>query len=241
MDITTDGAKAVNADISPDVMTDTAQATASRASAPRSVPEPDAPHGPYESHAPLRLAVILGSNREGRFGPVIADWFLSRTAERTDFTTELIDLAGTDLPTALSFDPGPAVRAELAKVTSRLADADAFVLLTPEYNHSFPAGVKSLIDWHYSEWQAKPVGFVSYGGISGGLRAVEQLRQVFAELHAVTVRDTVSFQNARATFDDGGRPKDPTGCDAAAKAMLDQLAWWGLALREAKTIRPYGG
>ncbi|MDX3849436.1 NAD(P)H-dependent oxidoreductase [Streptomyces sp. AK02-01A] len=227
-------------DTVPDI-TDTVPDVASRQSVPGSLPEPDAPREPLEPHAPLRLAVILGSNREGRFGPVISDWFLSRAAERTDFTTELIDLAGTDLPTALSFNPGPAVRAELAKVTSRLADADAFVLLTPEYNHSFPAAVKSLIDWHYNEWQAKPIGFVSYGGISGGLRAVEQLRQVFAELHAVTVRDTVSFQNARANFDDEGRPKDPTGCDAAAKAMLDQLAWWGLALREAKARRPYGG
>ncbi|MFD5747558.1 NADPH-dependent FMN reductase [Streptomyces sp. NPDC127033] len=191
--------------------------------------------------APLKLAVILGSNREGRFGPVVSDWFLSRAAERADFTTELIDLAGVELPTALSFRPEATVRAELAKVSAPLAGADAFVVLTPEYNHSFPATVKSLIDWHYAEWQAKPVGFVSYGGISGGLRAVEQLRQVFAELHAVTVRDTVSFHNAGGHFDEAGRPKDSAGCDAAATAMLDQLAWWGLALREAKAVRPYGG
>lgn len=122
-----------------------------------------------------------------------------------------------------------------------LAAADAFVVLTPEYNHSFPASLKTLIDWHFHEWRAKPVAFVSYGGLSGGLRAVEQLRQVFAELHAVTVRDTVSFHNAGASFDDQGRHKDPSAPDAAAKVMLDQLAWWGLALREAKSVRPYGG
>ncbi|MFD8966534.1 NADPH-dependent FMN reductase [Streptomyces sp. NPDC059568] len=198
-------------------------------------PETTAPSGP----APLKLAVILGSNREGRFGPVVSRWFLARAAERPDFTTGLIDLAETDLPTALSFHPGPAVKGELGKVTARLAAADAFVVITPEYNHSFPAALKSLIDWHYGEWQAKPVGFVSYGGISGGLRAVEQLRQVFAELHAVTVRDTVSFHHAGAHFDDEGRHKDPAQCDAAAKAMLDQLTWWGLALRDAKSARPY--
>ncbi|AXG77722.1 NADPH-dependent FMN reductase [Streptomyces paludis] len=197
---------------------------------------------PLPGSRPLRLAVILGTNREGRFGPVIADWFLSRAAGHTDFRadlTDLIDIAELDLPTALSFRPAPAVRAELAKVTPRLAAADAFVVLTPEYNHSFPAPLKSLIDWHFHEWQAKPVGFVSYGGVSGGLRAVEQLRQVFAELHAVTVRDTVSFHRAGAHFDGEGRPKDPTEADAAAKAMLDQLAWWALALREAKSVRPY--
>ncbi|MFJ1599822.1 NADPH-dependent FMN reductase [Streptomyces sp. NPDC088261] len=190
--------------------------------------------------APLKLAVILGSTREGRFGPVVADWFLSRTDRHTGFSADLVDLADIDLPTALSYRPGSAVQTQLAKVSPRLADADAFVVITPEYNHSFPAALKSLIDWHYGEWQAKPVGFVSYGGISGGLRAVEQLRQIFAEMHAVTVRDTVSFHNAGAHFDDEGRHKDPSAAESAATAMLDQLAWWGLALRDAKSARPYG-
>ncbi|RST07632.1 NADPH-dependent oxidoreductase [Streptomyces sp. WAC05374] len=193
--------------------------------------------------SPLTLAVIVASNREGRFGPVIADWFLAHATQHTDFATDVIDLGdpGNELPTALSYDPAPAVRDKLAGLSTRLAAADAFVVLTPEYNHSFPASIKNLIDWHYTEWQAKPVGFVSYGGLSGGLRAVEQLRQVFAEMHAVTVRDTVSFHNARGHFDDEGRHKDPTAPDAAAKTMLDQLAWWGHALRDAKAVRPYGG
>ncbi|MFJ2471583.1 NADPH-dependent FMN reductase [Streptomyces sp. NPDC087659] len=191
--------------------------------------------------APLRLALVVGSNREGRFAPVVADWFLGRADAREDFTIDVVDLAEVDLPTALSGSPRPAVRAELAKVSPRLAAADAFVVLTPEYNHSFPAALKSLIDWHYTEWQAKPVGFLSYGGVSGGLRAVEQLRQVFAEMHAVTVRDTVSFRNAGEQFDSEGRHRDPAAPEAAVKTMLDQLAWWGSALREAKARRPYGG
>ncbi|WP_435851314.1 NADPH-dependent FMN reductase [Streptomyces thermolilacinus] len=189
---------------------------------------------------PLNLAVIVGSNREGRFAPVVTDWFVSRARQRADFHVDVLDLAGTDLPTALSYDPSPAVRAELAKVSPLLAAADAFVVLTPEYNHSYPAALKNLIDWHYSEWQAKPVAFVSYGGISGGLRAVEHLRQVFAELHAVTVRDTVSFPNAGGLFGDDG-PKDPAGPDGAAKKMLDQLGWWARALRTARTSHPYAG
>jgi NAD(P)H-dependent FMN reductase len=166
---------------------------------------------------------------------------ISRAGLREDFTVDLIDLAETELPSALSFKPGPEVRAELAKVSPRLAEADAFVVITPEYNHSFPAALKSLIDWHFGEWQAKPVGFISYGGTSGGLRAVEQLRQVFAEMHAVTVRDTGSFHNAGAHFDDDGQHRDPDAPDAAAKTMLDQLAWWGEALRSAKSGRPYAG
>ncbi|MEV0962226.1 NAD(P)H-dependent oxidoreductase [Streptomyces sp. NPDC049910] len=190
---------------------------------------------------PLRLALIVGSNREGRFAPVVAGWFLDRAGAREDFTVDVVDLAEVELTTVLSGSPGAAVRAELAKVSPRLGGADVFVVLTPEYNHSFPAALKNLIDWHFAEWQAKPVGFLSYGGISGGLRAVEQLRQVFAEVHAVTVRDTVSFVNAGRQFDDEGRHRDPAAPEAAVTSMLDQLAWWGAALREAKARRPYGG
>ncbi|MER5894331.1 NAD(P)H-dependent oxidoreductase [Streptomyces sp. NPDC001876] len=188
---------------------------------------------PTASTAPLKVAVILGSNREGRFGPVVAEWFLDRAAGHPDIETDFIDVAESEAPSHRS-------GARLPHVAPRLAQADAFVVLTPEYNHSYPAPLKSLIDRHYAEWQAKPVAFVSYGGISGGLRAVEHLRQVFAELHAVSVRDTVSFHNAGALFDDRGRPKDPAPSDAAAKTMLDQLVWWGRALREARERHPYG-
>ena len=190
---------------------------------------------------PLDLLVIVASNRDGRFGPVVADWFTSRTAERDDFTTRVLDLADVDLPTALSHNPGPAVRAELGRTGPLLAAADAFVVVTPEYNHSFPATLKSFVDWHFHEWQAKPVGFVSYGGISGGLRAVEDPRQVHAEMHAVTVRDTVSFHSAHGLFGEDGTLLDPTGPDTAAKTMLDQLGWWARALKDAKSVRPYAG
>ncbi|GLU48679.1 hypothetical protein Nans01_30300 [Nocardiopsis ansamitocini] len=123
----------------------------------------------------------------------------------------------------------------------QLDEAEAFVVVTPEYNHSFPSSLKSLLDWQRTPWQAKPVGFVSYGGLAGGLRAVEQLRPIFSELHAVTVRDVVSFHMAWDLFDENGDLKDPEGSSAAAKILLDQLAWWGLALREAREKRPYGG
>ncbi|MEU1861144.1 NADPH-dependent FMN reductase [Streptomyces gardneri] len=215
-------------------LTNSTSTTVSSAPAAGSAAAPTA-----SSSAPLNLALIVASDREGRFAPVITDWLRSRLAEREDFAVTVVDLAEIDLPTSLSRNPSPAVRAELAKVSPVLAAADAFVVLTPEYNHSFPASLKNLMDWHFTEWQAKPVGFVSYGGISGGLRAVEQLRQVFAELHAVTVRDTVSFHSAWGLFDDEGRHKDPAGAEGAAKVLLDQLAWWALALKEAKSTRPY--
>src|SRR5215217_3882942 len=130
---------------------------------------------PTESTEPVRVTVVVGSNREGRFGPVVADWLLDRMAKRDDFLTEVVDVAATALPTTFATDAD--AKAQLAAITPKLASADAFIVLTPEYNHSYPAGLKNLIDWHYTEWQAKPVAFVSYGGVSGGLRAVEHLRQ----------------------------------------------------------------
>ncbi|AOW86851.1 MULTISPECIES: NADPH-dependent FMN reductase [Streptomyces] len=191
----------------------------------------------HTTTAPLRVTLLVGSNRHGRFGPVVADWLLDHLRAHDDLEPEVVDVARTDLPTTLARTPE--ATAALAEITPKLAGADAFVVLTPEYNHSFPAGLKNVIDWHFTEWRAKPVGLVSYGGLAGGLRAVEHLRQVFAELHAVTVRDTVSFHNAGQSFGDEGRLRDPSGPDAAAKAMLDQVVWWGRALREAKEKRPY--
>ncbi|GLX94414.1 NAD(P)H-dependent oxidoreductase [Herbidospora sp. NBRC 101105] len=170
----------------------------------------------------MNLVVIVGSTRQGRFGPVVAEWFTGHARQRAGLTVEVVDLVHGE-------PGGEALRA-----------ADMFVVVTPEYNHSFPGPLKTAIDRHVTPWQAKPVGFVSYGGISGGLRAVEHLRQVFAELHAVTVRETVSFVWAQGQFGDDGRPLDPGPCGAAADRLLDQLTWWGRALASARRAHPYG-
>jgi NAD(P)H-dependent FMN reductase len=183
----------------------------------------------------LQLAIILGSTREGRFGPKVAHWFADQASSRPELSIDLIDLAEAGLPDRLSAAAPPPV----AALTPRLRAAEAFVVVTPEYNHSFPGGLKNAIDWYYSEWQAKPVGFVSYGGISGGLRAVEQLRQVFAELHAVTVRNSVSFHRVHEQFSGDGVPKDGRDANLAAQAMLGQILWWGRALRHARELQPY--
>ncbi|MFG3703262.1 NADPH-dependent FMN reductase [Micromonospora sp. NPDC047670] len=192
----------------------------------------------------LKLAVILASVREGRFGEVVTHWFAELATEHSAFEVEVVDLARTDLPLALPATP-PAMAteetrpAEMLPLSAKLAEADAFVVVTPEYNRSFPASLKSLIDWHFTEWQAKPIGFVSYGAQAGGLRAVEQLRPVFAELHAVTIRDTVAFPYYWEQFGEDGQPRDVEAAQAAVKIMLDELAWWGTALREARAKTPY--
>jgi NAD(P)H-dependent FMN reductase len=183
----------------------------------------------------LNIAVIVGSTREGRFCPTVASWFVNQAQARSDMVIDVVDLAEVDLPSIYPRRASAGVEAYLG----RLGRADGFVVVTPEYNHGYPASLKQAIDLAFVEWRAKPVAFVSYGGMAGGLRAVEQLRQVFAELHATTVRDTVSFHQAHAAFDAAGEPRDPAGPAAAAKTLLDQLAWWAAALRTARADVPY--
>ncbi|MFB7427689.1 NADPH-dependent FMN reductase [Streptomyces hydrogenans] len=194
-------------------------------------------------HPDLSVAVITASVRDGRLGPAVADWFTARALTHPGLSVRAVDLRETPLPLTLP-EPGQEPPAEVAGVRDRLRDvlagADAFVVVTPEYNHSFPASLKNVLDWFLAEWAAKPVGFVSYGGLAGGLRAVEQLRPVFAELHAVTVRESVSFHTAWERLDAEGRVLGDKAADAAATALLDQLTWWGRALRTARREHPYG-
>jgi NAD(P)H-dependent FMN reductase len=188
---------------------------------------------------PLNLAVIIGSVRDGRFGPTVANWFLSRV--EGPFEVDVIDVADVRLPLNMpSYGEQPSAdTAEvLAELTPRLERADAFVVITPEYNHSYPASLKNLIDWHFTQWQAKPVALVSYGGQSGGRHAIEHLRHVFAELHAMTLRDTISITKYFEQFGEDGTPIDPTELNAAAKTLLTQLEWWAGALAEARQKGP---
>ncbi|MEV0321450.1 NADPH-dependent FMN reductase [Streptomyces sp. NPDC050658] len=189
----------------------------------------------------LNVAVLIGSTRSGRFGPVPARWIAAEAAARDDFDVDVIDLAQVWLPDVLTQSLAGPLPPAVLDLAPWLARADAFVVVTPEYNHSVPASLKNAVDWYVEEWKAKPVAFVSYGGIAGGLRAVAHLREIFPALHAVTVRDSVCFPDCRDQFDDAGRPRDPEGCAAAAKTMLDQLAWWGHVLRDARAQLPYPG
>lgn len=187
----------------------------------------------------LRLALLVSCSRSSRTGAMIADWLHETTGTLNLFDVDRIDLAEWELPPTPTLAPTPAVQETVRQLSARMEAAEAFVIVTPEYNHSFPALLKTVIDWHHTQWQAKPVAFVSYGGRSGGIRATEQLRQVFGELHAVSVRDGMSFHGPRDRFDDDGRPEDATGAYSAAKVMLNQLSWWAHALTEARLKNPY--
>lgn len=194
------------------------------------------------STTPLKIGVVIGSVRTGRFADKVAQWFLSEIGRRDDMEVHVIDLSEPALVEELKLTLDAAEPREgTLTLAQRVGGLDGYVVITPEYNHGYPASLKLALDYVYSEWRAKPVGFVSYGGMAGGQRAVEQLRQVFAELHAVTLRDTVSFHMAWEKFDDEGRPADADAAGKAASVLLDQLAWWGLTLREGRAARPYEG
>ncbi|MGW1740406.1 NADPH-dependent FMN reductase [Nocardia sp. NPDC001965] len=193
------------------------------------------------STTPLRLAVIVGSVREGRFGPVVASWIAAQAARHDRFEIDVIDLAEAEIPLALpavppAMEPNPPRPEGMRALSERLAAADAFVIVTPDYNRSFPASLKAVIDWHFTQWQAKAIAFVGYSGASGGLLAIEQLRQVFNELDAHTVREYVSFPRYYLLFGEDGQLLAPEEPAAAAEVMLDRLHWWTEALVAARAV-----
>lgn len=183
-----------------------------------------------------RIVVILGSIREGRINDRIAMWVVGQLTGH-GFAPEILDPADPEL---LPVQTGDA--AAIQRLRARMAGADGFVIVTPEYNHAEPGALKSLIDSVTDEWWARPVGLISYGGISGGLRAIEALRIILAELHTVALRDTLSFASPWRRFDEEGRitdPNDAATVEAAMAVFAHRLRWWADALADARGARPY--
>lgn len=178
----------------------------------------------------LRIAVLYGSSREGRFCDTVIDWLRAQLAPVADFQIDWID------PLALGLsDPfASAKEARLQHYLGRLDAADGFIIVTPEYNHGYPATIKHLIDLATNEWIAKPVGFVSYGGFSGGSRAVEQLRPVLAELSAVGIRETVSLRSQWDNLDENGALSAGPDVEQAVLRLVQQLRRWSVGLRSLR-------
>jgi NAD(P)H-dependent FMN reductase len=141
----------------------------------------------------MKVVLVFGSTREERLCKAVAMWAAEQIWNQGRYALDIIDPAALPLPILQQRENDT----EVTALRRRLGNADAFVVVTPGYDHGYPAALQSLIDAADVEWQAKPVAFVAYGGASGGLHAVEQLRLAFAERHAVTVRDTVSCAGLR--------------------------------------------
>lgn len=185
----------------------------------------------------LKLNVIIASTRPGRVGPPVANWFVERAKARGTFDVELVDLAEAGLPI---FDEPehPAAQKyqnEHTKKWSAIVDsADAFVIVTPEYNFGTPPSLVNALDYLYNEWNYKPAGFVSYGGISGGLRSVQMTKLILNTLKVVPLTEAVTLPFVWNQLNDSGEfvPNDSNG--EAADGMLDELQKWAKAL---KTMR----
>jgi len=188
--------------------------------------------------ARLKLGIILGSTRPNRFGDKPAAWIAERAKKLPDFDVELLDLK--DYPMPFFDEPaGPShlnkqyTNDVVKKWSAKIDPCDAFIWVSPEYNHSTSAVLKNALDHLFPEWNKKPVAFVSYGSVGGG-RAVEHLRGIAAELDMVTVRPAVHIPGSMVWGPDKWMPEGTDHLNGAADKMLAELIWWADALKAAR-------
>lgn len=187
---------------------------------------------------PLKLHVVLGSTRPGRLGATVARWFHGVAEEHGEFAAELVDLADFALP--VYDEPRHPVQqryehAHTRRWSASVAAADAFVFVTPEYNHGPTPALLNALTYLYREWNYKPAGFVSYGGASGGIRAVQVLRHTLATLKMVPLIEAVAIQAVAQQLDEDRRLKAGDAHASAAVTMLDELARWAEALKPMRS------
>jgi len=183
----------------------------------------------------LRIAIIIGSTRPGRKAEAVAKWVYEIAQNRSDAEFELVDIKDFDLP--LLDEPVSPIMGQYThqhtKIWSaKIASFDAYVFVTPEYNHGTSGALKNAIDFLYHEWVNKAAGFVSYGG-AAGTRAAEQLRLVLAEVQIATVRNQVLL-SLFTDFENFSVFKPAPQHEKSVNAMLEQVTAWGSAL---KTLR----
>jgi NAD(P)H-dependent FMN reductase len=191
----------------------------------------------------MKLQVIVGSTRPTRAADKVVPWVTGRAALHEAFDTEVLDLRDWPLPMFGEHmgsigDPADPTYSD-ARVRAwnrKIAEADAYLLVTPEYNHSIPGELKNAIDSVFVSFafRNKPMAMVGYsGGVGGGIRALEHLLQVAVEVEAAPLRSTVVLPFVDKQFDADGQPTDPT-TEFSMQILLDDLAWWGAALKAAR-------
>jgi NAD(P)H-dependent FMN reductase len=184
----------------------------------------------------LTIPVILGTVRTGRESEHLARFVLSRLQARTGAETYLVDPAQHrfgDLE-ARAKDAGDAQTPQLRAFIEQMHAADGFVIVTPEYNFSFPGALKNLLDVTFKPWNRKPFGLVACGGISGGLRAIDALRQVVSGLGAICVPAHVPVQFITKTFGPQGPLVDAEAWTKRVDSFLDEVLWYAEALKAAR-------
>jgi NAD(P)H-dependent FMN reductase len=183
----------------------------------------------------LKVAIILGSTRPNRNGEAVAKWVHGIAATRGDADYELVDVKDFNLP--LLDEPVPPSQGRYSqphtKAWAAKIDAfDAFVFVTPEYNHSTSGALKNALDFLYKEWNNKAAGFVGYGS-AGGVRAVECLRLIMGELQIADVRAQVML-SLFTDFENYSAFKPAPHHEPTVQTMLDQVLAWGAAMRTVR-------
>lgn len=183
------------------------------------------------------LKIITSTTRPGRKGVIVANWITELARQTGRFDTELLDLATINLP--LLDEPNhPRLQQyqhEHTKAWSAaIGSADAFIIVLSEYNFGFPAPIKNALDYLYNEWKYKPVGFVSYGGISGGLRSLQMLKQVVTGLHMMPIVESVTIPFFTKYIQDEDEFVPDETLQKAAHVMLHELERWSEALKHMR-------
>jgi NAD(P)H-dependent FMN reductase len=185
----------------------------------------------------LKIKVIIGSTRQHRFSEKPAQFIFEEATKRSGLEVELVDLRDYPMP---FFDEAmpPGMKGKegypdpvITRWREKVKEGDGFIICTPEYNHGYPAVLKNALDYVYYDWSRKPVAFVSWGG-TGGIRSVEQLRQVTIELDMVPIRFAVHIPNP--WFIKEASELRTEGNLHAAAGLLDHLTWWTGALKRAR-------
>jgi NAD(P)H-dependent FMN reductase len=185
-----------------------------------------------------KIAIIIGSTRDSRFGDKPAMWVHEFAAARDDIDVEIVDLKEWPLPffnEVASNAWAPTQNEVGQRWQKKVAEFDGFIFVTPEYNRSIPAALKNAIDFSYPEWNKKAAAVVGYGSV-GGARAVEHLRTIAVELQMAPTRAGVHIQGADffAAWQQGKDLREFAHLEPGVKAMLDELVWWTKALKTAR-------
>jgi len=192
----------------------------------------------------LKIAVIIGSTRESRFGPKPAQWIFDLAKQREEFDVELVDLKDFNLPFFNEIATNlwaPSEDPRAIAWQKKIGEFDGYIFVVPEYNRSIPAGLKNALDQAYKEWVRKPAAYVGYGAV-GAARAIEHLRLINIELQMVPVRSAVHIGGSefyKVMPRMGNQPISAIQ-DAilpSANDMLDQLAWWARATKAAREAK----
>jgi NAD(P)H-dependent FMN reductase len=183
------------------------------------------------------LKIIIASTRPGRKGPAIATWINEEAKKHSEFNAELIDLAEVNLP---FFDEAAHPRMQKYEKqhtkdwSAKIEPADAFIFVTPEYNYAFPATLKNALDFLYNEWNYKPVGFVSYGGVAGGTRSVQMLKQVVTAMKMMPLVESVHLPFFNKLIKEDGTFEPTEEVTKSADTMLNELKRWTKAMVEMR-------